>query len=345
MRAVKHQALVIGHADADGHLIAEQVRRNLILTGVFDVDVLVDPERTRDHKSWLKLASFPEIDKADFVFFMDMMFAPGTFDIESSALVEFLSARPDKRFFLIDHHPLPERRLGRAANLRMAYRPDVFECAIGPRSGMMVVAALCQDQSREVADIKSALHVDLAVGVRRAAALGGSLPGKKLLALFEADRWDAILRLGKDDAKYHRLPRGRRPQGEPVSATLTEVEREADALLSRPQSRRATLQHGRAEMSYDADIGQERFVVDSGHRVRQARSARSRDLEAIVTLLEVAALSLTTEPGKTFTLEQLVAEAREIAGEEVSLRDIKIVLEKGKTSFLKHVGGKQYQLR
>lgn len=97
-------------------------------------------------------------------------------------------------------------------------------------------------------------------------------------------------------------------------------------------------------MSYDADIGQERFDVDAGRRVRQT-SARARDLEAIVTLLEVAALSLTTEPGKTFTIEQLIAEACDIAGEHVSLRDIKIVLEKGKTSFLRRVGGKQYCLK
>src|SRR6266851_6075700 len=130
---MKHQALVISHSDADGYLIAEQVRRNLALTDIFVLTVVVDPERTRDHKAWLKLDQFPEVDNAEFVFFVDMMFAPGTFDKEANALVEYVNGYPDKRFFLIDHHPLPLRRLNRAKNLRMSYRPDVFECAIGPR--------------------------------------------------------------------------------------------------------------------------------------------------------------------------------------------------------------------
>ena len=70
----------------------------------------------------------------------------------------------------------------------------------------------------------------------------------------------------------------------------------------------------------------------------------SQDLEAIVTLLEVAALSLTTEPEATFTIEDLVDEARDLGGEEVPIqeRDLKIVL--GKATFLKKVG-RAYRLR
>jgi hypothetical protein len=129
-----HQVLVIGHADADGHLIAEQVRRNLASVESFAVKVVVDPQRTQGHRSWLKLDAFPEIASADYVFFVDLMFAPDSYTEEAAALTRFASAWPDKRFFLIDHHPLPLRLLQAAPNLRVAYRPDVCECAIGPRS-------------------------------------------------------------------------------------------------------------------------------------------------------------------------------------------------------------------
>jgi single-stranded DNA-specific DHH superfamily exonuclease len=141
---MKQSVLVVGHADADGHLITEQVRRNLARIDRFNVETVVDPVRTKDHKAWTKLDDITEIEDADIVFFVDLMFAPSTFDEEARSLVEFVNDRREKQFFLIDHHPLPLRRLAAADNLRVLYRPDVFECAVGPRSGMMVVAALCE---------------------------------------------------------------------------------------------------------------------------------------------------------------------------------------------------------
>ena len=52
---MSNRALVIGHADADGYIIAEQTRRNLAEVKSFEVDVVVDPHRTKDHKTWLNL--------------------------------------------------------------------------------------------------------------------------------------------------------------------------------------------------------------------------------------------------------------------------------------------------
>ena len=124
---MKHQALIIAHSDGDGHIIAEQVRRNLSLIDIFDIQVVVDPDKTKDHKSWRKLDTIKEIENAGFVFFLDLMFAPATFDEEAKSLVDFVQGRPEKIFFLIDHHPLPLRRLERAKNLRVMYRPDVSE--------------------------------------------------------------------------------------------------------------------------------------------------------------------------------------------------------------------------
>jgi hypothetical protein len=332
-----HQVLIVGHADADGHLIAEQVRRNLASIDSVQVSVVVDPDRTRDHRAWLNLDAIIEIADADYVFFVDLMFGPDSFAEEANALTEFVRARPEKRFFLIDHHPIPEFRLQSAPNLRAAYRSDVCECAIGPRSGMMVVAALCEHQSAEVADVKNPVHGALSIGMRRAAARGGPLPGEKLLALLKADQWGGLIRLGEDDPHYHRLHRGLRSHSERRSETLKELDEAATELLVRGSSLKKE-----DAMSYDAGIENEELSYRGGTRV--LNKASSKDLGVIVTLLEVAALSLTPRPGATFTFDQLIGEARELGGETVVLdeKDVKTVLKKAR--FVKKAG-KKYHLR
>ncbi len=99
-------------------------------------------------------------------------------------------------------------------------------------------------------------------------------------------------------------------------------------------------------MPYDAQIGKERFPNEDGKRKRATNyAANGQDLEAIVTLLEVAALSLTDEPGATFTVDQLIHEAREIGGEEIDLdeTDVKIVLQKA--SFVQKISGGELRLK
>ena len=56
--------------------------------------------------------------------------------------------------------------------------------------------------------------------------------------------------------------------------------------------------------------------------------AHPTDLEAIVTLLELAAISLTPEPDTLFTFEELMAEVHAIGGDEIVIdeRDARIVL-------------------
>ncbi|TXH36742.1 MAG: hypothetical protein E6Q98_09785 [Rhodospirillaceae bacterium] len=329
--------LVISHADADGHLIAEQTRRNLDLVKNFDVQVIVDPMRTQNHKVWHRLDSFTQIDDADLVFFVDLMFAPESCAAEAEALVEFVNARPEKKFFLIDHHPLPLRRLEQAENLRVSYRPDVFECAIGPRSGMMVIAALCEKQDDRVSGVTSKQHEILALGMKRAAALGGPLPGEKLLALLKNEFWPELAELGAADRASHRLPRGRWPVAQQPSDPLRRLDDAAIALLA-GKVPNETLR--REAVAYDLDVTQERFAHDAPQPMRLPNSTvSSKDLEAIITLLEVAALSLTTAPGDVFTLEELIQEANEMSGNRIQIeeRDVLIVL--GKTGFLKKVRG------
>ncbi len=64
-----------------------------------------------------------------------------------------------------------------------------------------------------------------------------------------------------------------------------------------------------------------------------------RDLEAIVTMLEVAGLTLTETPGQTFTREALFREANALIGPKVRIdeSDMAIVL-KGMKTF-RNVGG------
>lgn len=337
-----HRVVVIGHADADGYIIAEQTRRNLAKVKSFDVDVVVDPHRTKDHKIWLNLDQFNEIDDADYVFFVDLMFAPNTYASEARALTDFAQSKPQKRFFLVDHHPLPLSRLEAADNLRVVYRSDVAECAIGPRTGMMVVAALCESQPSEVAkNVKEPLLRDLAKGMRRAAVLGGPLEGDKLSALLRANRWDGLLNLSLDDQKFHPMPRGRRPKNAPLSEVTRSLEQDASDLLAR-RPRELKLKE-RTQMA--ADVATTELAYDTGRAVLQRNTPSSpKDLGMIATLLEVAALSLTSEPGKVLTIGDLIREAQEFGGQDVPFdeNDVKIVLHK--VGFLKKVAG-GYQLR
>jgi hypothetical protein len=91
-------------------------------------------------------------------------------------------------------------------------------------------------------------------------------------------------------------------------------------------------------MSHDTEPGE---VV----RIPSWTPADPRDLEALTTLLELAAIFLTEDPSSTFTAEQLVAEARDIAGDEVKFdeNDLRIVL--GTAGFLERLDGDFFRLK
>jgi hypothetical protein len=88
-------------------------------------------------------------------------------------------------------------------------------------------------------------------------------------------------------------------------------------------------------MSYDFET-----ALDKSPPMPQIVRSDKRDLEAIVTLLELAAIYLTHTPDSDFTVEDLFAEARRIGGDELLLEesDVRIVL--GKAGFLKKVGSR-----
>ena len=321
---MRPSALVVGHADADGHLITEQVRRNLTLLDRFDVRTVVDPARTRDHRVWNCLDEITEVGEADFVFFVDLMFSPKSYYFEAQNLISFANHHADKSFFLLDHHPLPLRQLQAADNLRVSYRPDVHQCAIGPKTEMMVVAALCESQPTAAEAMATPFQRDLARGMKRAAAWGNPMPGERLLTLLQNNYWWDLYQLGVEDGSFHRSMFGWRSSKGPGSKVLQQLNETAESLLTGsapvPQSPHynTELHH----MPYDGDGTLSAVTQDSGNQAPPKEPCPySRDLDTIVTTLELAALSLTTKPGATFTREKLMSKAHEFVGPEIRLRD------------------------
>jgi hypothetical protein len=70
-------------------------------------------------------------------------------------------------------------------------------------------------------------------------------------------------------------------------------------------------------MSYDFEDGDDRSAP-----VVTDYKPQPHDLETIVTLLELAAIFLTNAPGDQFTYQQLIAQARDLAGNDFVLEDV-----------------------
>ena len=66
--------------------------------------------------------------------------------------------------------------------------------------------------------------------------------------------------------------------------------------------------------------------------LEKKKNVSGKDLDVIVTKLEIAALSLSPSIGSTFTQKELIEEAHSLCGDGLSMEDedIKIVLSKHK---------------
>lgn len=73
--------------------------------------------------------------------------------------------------------------------------------------------------------------------------------------------------------------------------------------------------------------------------------ADPKDLETIVTMLQLAAIWLTPQPDTIFTLQQLLTQVRELCGKDLLIdeKDIMIVL--ASSSFLKKLSGQRFMLK
>jgi len=343
--------LIVGHSDADGHVIVEHVRRNVERVPTFSVTTTIDPKRTMGHKMWTRLAELPEIDGADIVLFVDLMFAPASFAVEAHAFATFAASRPNKRFYVLDHHPLPLRLLSKAPNVRATYQRDVLDCTFGNATWLMAIAAMLEKQPTRFEGSEKPAHKQLAEGIRRAAAPGGPLPGAKLLALLRAECWGELIALGAEDKSNHKLPRGRRPKVWEASDVMLKLDKLATKLLRSDPSKSS--ESPRNPMSYDLEIAPSLIPskapvhIEGTSRAKHKKTAPARidDLEAIVVLLELAAMTLSEKPRTSFTTEQLYDEACSIAGDDgtIDIEDVQIIVDKA--SFLKREKKNVFVLR
>jgi hypothetical protein len=93
-------------------------------------------------------------------------------------------------------------------------------------------------------------------------------------------------------------------------------------------------------MSADMDL------YPNGPPIVSTYVPHSRDLETIVTLLEIAAIDLTPAPGAEFAFEDLIQKANELGGGEVVLDPVDVEIVKPHLGFLlERRAGNRYRLR
>ena len=220
------RVLIVGHADADGHLAAEQSRRNALRSGASRCEVFIDVKCTANYSIWRNHLCEVPIRSADTVVFVDLMFHPEDVVGSVDVLTDLASKNPEKQFIVIDHHPysgLPAL----AVNLSIWFTSAVYTCCFGPPSHLMVVAAICdRDEEPVVAMIDETMR-RRALGMERAAA-DRSLAGSKLLRLLADDRWDLIEQLAEESNDVHQRVRGRRHSRQPLSPALERARGIAD---------------------------------------------------------------------------------------------------------------------
>lgn len=94
------------------------------------------------------------------------------------------------------------------------------------------------------------------------------------------------------------------------------------------------------KMPYDFD-----GVPDREPPRLKIQPLQGNDLEAIVTLLELAAIYLTPVPGKEFTWDALFSQVRTIGGDEITIDERDALIVVGYVKFLKKVSGNRFCLK
>ena len=204
-------AIVFGHADADGHLAAEQTRDWLSRQGV-DVTTVVTSE-TRNYRFWGKLSRF-DLSGYRIVVFVDIAF---DFKDRSNSLARLLDVSDrhlQTQFIVVDHHPLAHPQIPRQ-NVQLVEVADPYDCCLGvPDSELMEVAALCDGDPTAIVPTPALRRRSL--GVKRAAADVSGVSGDGLLQLIRERRWDFFEALAEEDRAMHLSARGiRRSVSEP----------------------------------------------------------------------------------------------------------------------------------
>ena len=218
-------ALVLGHADADGYLAAEQTRRNLTKANI-RVSRVVVSRQTASFRFWEQ--SFPKmnLDEYHLVVSVDIAFSFKSPRDSLDAVIATCRSHPEILFIIIDHHPLlkPNRQ---PSNLRLIDVNSVYECCLGaPSSELMAVASICDGGVVVSPKHVRRRHLKRALGLKRAVA-DSNLAGDRLLALLRQRRWRILEALAEEPPEFHKIVRGRRSSLGFASPLLT-------ALLAAP---------------------------------------------------------------------------------------------------------------
>ena len=208
-------AVVFGHADADGHLAAEQTRYALVQRGI-NVTTIVSSE-TRNFRFWGKLPKF-DLSRYGLVVFVDIAFKFRDPSDSLTRLLDVSDKQPFKHFIVIDHHPLARDPSPRP-NVQLLEVADPYDCCLDvPEPELMQVAALCDGSPTAVAP--TPLLKKRALGVKRAAADVSGVAGDGLLKLIRERRWDFFEALADEDKERHRSARGIRCHSSETSPLL-----------------------------------------------------------------------------------------------------------------------------
>ena len=212
-------AIIYSHADADGHLAAEQTRTNLIAEGV-EVRQVVIGRETKNYTFWERTFAGLDLRQFRLVVVVDIAFSFREPLRSLESLLQTVRRHQLTQFIVIDHHPL----MGTTeipANLRLIEVESAYECCLGvPSDDFMVVAAICDGDGKVVRSRISNIFVKRALGIRRAAADVEGMVGTRLSSLLRSRKWEFFESLAEEPAEFHRNARGRRTSKSLISPLL-----------------------------------------------------------------------------------------------------------------------------
>jgi len=225
------RAIIFSHADADGHIIAIQSRRNLIKAGYTVIDVVVDPLLTRNYKFWEEHFQYADFGDSDHVFIFDIMLNSKHPTRSLEAIANRARAEVNRMFSIIDHHPIDFNHM-LPANVSLQLVKTVLECCYGEPSELMCLAAICDKEAASVRDRISEWHLKVAKGIHRAVTDRKRIAGRVLLDLIEAEKWGVFTDLAEEPDFLHRTFYGNRIVESHDSPALRQIHSELEVNAS-----------------------------------------------------------------------------------------------------------------
>ena len=243
------RVMVVGHADGDGYLAAEQTRRNAMRAGAVSCKVFVHPRITSGYRFWERYLEDFDVEDANTIIFVDIMLNYKSPRESFDRIVDRAIRYPDHLFVVIDHHPVRDLPAP-PSNVQIKFSDAVYDCCFGPPSDLMIMASICDRDEQPVKERITDVHRRRALGVTRAAADRGGLAGELLIKLLEAGRWQILEALGQEDKRLHRTVRGVRVAANGETAALQAARAAAGCRLvhtkidTRPTSQRELIDDG-----------------------------------------------------------------------------------------------------